>query len=173
MTQMNRILGICFYVLWTFAGSSPAQPAAPQPGKPVVLPTRYEEATFYAEPVTTSGVKLNLFTDSGGGLFFFSNVTDQLGLKAVTNSTGDATPVVPWPQFKPGEAIPPPTENDGKMPVMPDANRPPVAKEWSGMLGQEWFAGRIWTWDYPARQLLWRADGDVPDVAVPHRASLG
>src|SRR5262249_50919852 len=36
-----------------------------------------------------------------------------------------------------------------------------------------WFAGRTWTWDYPAQRLLWRADSDVPNVAAEHRVKLG
>jgi hypothetical protein len=41
------------------------------------------------------------------------------------------------------------------------------------MLGQQWFAGRVWTFDYPGKRLLWRAAGDVPAHDKSHEISLG
>ena len=41
------------------------------------------------------------------------------------------------------------------------------------MLGQAWFADRVWTFDYPRRQLLLRADGDLPSADAAHQVSLG
>jgi hypothetical protein len=41
------------------------------------------------------------------------------------------------------------------------------------MLGQEWFGGRVWTFDYPLRRLLLRATGDVPGQKQEHKVALG
>jgi peptidoglycan/xylan/chitin deacetylase (PgdA/CDA1 family) len=41
------------------------------------------------------------------------------------------------------------------------------------MLGQQWFADRVWTFDYPNKRLLLRADGDLPEGKAEHRVSLG
>ena len=41
------------------------------------------------------------------------------------------------------------------------------------MLGQSWFGGRVWTFDYPGRRLLWRAARDVPQTDPTHRVPLG
>jgi hypothetical protein len=41
------------------------------------------------------------------------------------------------------------------------------------MLGQQWFAGRVWTFDYPKQRLLWRAAGDLPKHDVSHEVKLG
>jgi hypothetical protein len=40
------------------------------------------------------------------------------------------------------------------------------------MLGQQWFAGRTWTFDYPKKQLLWRAAGDLPKGDAKHEVKL-
>lgn len=41
------------------------------------------------------------------------------------------------------------------------------------MLGQQWFAGRTWQFDYPNRRLLLLADGDLPKQKEKHRVALG
>jgi hypothetical protein len=42
-----------------------------------------------------------------------------------------------------------------------------------GLLGREWFAGRVWTFDYPRHQLLLRSAGDLPPHSPKHRVALG
>jgi hypothetical protein len=41
------------------------------------------------------------------------------------------------------------------------------------MLGQQWFAGRVWTFDYPNQRLLWRAADDLPRHDPKHEVKLG
>jgi hypothetical protein len=41
-----------------------------------------------------------------------------------------------------------------------------------GMLGQAWFAGRTWTFDYPGKTLWWRANGDLPKHDKDHESKL-
>ena len=50
----------------------------PQPGKPVLIPTRYAAHRFIATPVTADNVRLSLFTDSAGGLFFYADTAVRL-----------------------------------------------------------------------------------------------
>ena len=40
------------------------------------------------------------------------------------------------------------------------------------MLGQQWFAGRVWTFDYPGEALLWRAASDLPAHDKTHEVKL-
>jgi hypothetical protein len=47
-----------------------------------------------------------------------------------------------------------------------------LARGWSGMLGQEWFSGRVWTFDYPAHRLLLHT-GPAPVGDPSHTISLG
>jgi hypothetical protein len=41
----------------------------------------------------------------------------------------------------------------------------PLGPGMDGFLGQDWFARRTWTFDYPGKRLLLRATGDVPSGA--------
>lgn len=161
------VAGVCCAAAWS------GNDDVPHPGKPVVIPTHYQEGMFFAEPITLSGTKLYLYTDSGGGLFLFREVAEKLHLKEVKPTSGVGESEVLLPAFRNGATIPPPLGNESKMPVMAGSERPPGTEEWSGMLGQQWFAGRVWTWDYPKRQLLWRAAGDLPRLPQAHNVTLG
>ncbi|MDQ4122533.1 MAG: hypothetical protein M3209_13935 [Acidobacteriota bacterium] len=144
-------------------------------GKPVKLPVRYDAHRFYVEPVTTDGEKLSFFTDTGGGLFVFADTVEKLKLPVESVSEGERKmELIVLPKFKAGTEIPAPLgATSEKIFVSPTSQRMALAKDWSGMLGQQWFAGRVWTFDYPNKQLLLRAVGDVPTVKPEHRAALG
>lgn len=155
----------------------------PTVGKPLVLPARYDEHRFFVRPVTLTGQILNFYTDTGGGLFLYADVAKRLGLPVTTAEVdGQAVSLAALPAFRPGAAIPGPLVSGGRLPVLPrragkdgDATALPVSRGWSGLLGQAWFAGRVWTFDYPGRRLLVRAPGDVPArVTQPaNRVPLG
>ena len=53
--------------------------------------------------------------------------------------------------------------------VLPPPNR---ALDFDGMLGQAWFADRVWTFDYAARRLLLHLEAPTP-MPGAHRVSLG
>lgn len=156
-----------------------AQQTEPAPGKPIIIPTRYVAHRFVATPTTADGLTLSLFTDSAGGLFLYEDTVERLKLPAVTlpeKENGRELKVTPLPAFKLGAAIPPPLGNPlgQKMFVFP---RPATARGWGlekgdGMLGQQWFAGRVWTFDYPGQKLLWRAAGDIPKHDKTHEVKL-
>jgi hypothetical protein len=146
------------------------QSPEPRPGKPVTIPTRYLGDRFYAVPVTQNDVTLLLFTDSAGSLSLQRETVEKLGLatevlKGASDSGGDLT-VVALPAFKPSASIPIPlgSTHEGRLFVFPRRqNTTPF--QWlprDGMLGQQWFAGRVWTFDYPGKSLLWRASNDLP-----------
>ena len=151
-----------------------AAPAEPQPEQPTVLPARYDEHRFFVEPVTADGKRLVLYTDTGGGLFLLSDAVERLGLAvAAPAGGGGEPPTVELPAFRPDASIPAPAAMGGRLPVMPAAQRPPFAKGWDGMLGQQWFAGRVWTFDYPGRRLLLWPGTQHPASAGATRVSLG
>jgi hypothetical protein len=80
------------------------------------------------------------------------------------------------PAFKPGAAIPPPKgTKEGRLLVadVKPGEVPEFMKQYDGLLGQQWFAGRVWTFDYPGRRLLWRAPGDLPPHDPVHEVKLG
>src|SRR5690606_19061246 len=62
--------------------------------------------------------------------------------------------------------------DDGKLYVMPaaEAAKNPLHAA-DGMLGEAWFGGRTWTWDYPRGRLLlegddWRAEPSATRVPL-------
>ena len=146
------------------AASSPMVVAATQ-----VLPSRFEAGLVYVTPVTPSGESLLLYTDTGGGLFLHEAAAKRLGLEmAPANEAqqqeGELPPgarLTRLPAFATGKSIPAPSGHEGHLMVMPAAmgGSMPGMRQIDGMLGQAWFAGRIWTWDYPGKQLRIEADG--------------
>ncbi|MBF5046449.1 hypothetical protein FGE12_28810 [Aggregicoccus sp. 17bor-14] len=153
-------------VLLSVAGASPeARPSVQR------LPARLVEGTFFARPVTRSGRTLNLYTDTGGGLWLTQAVAQELKLPTRTEAQGEEKREVltALPEFRPGQGIPAPLE--GTFGVMPKQEGSPVPAGWDGMLGQEWFAGRVWTFDYPRGQLLLHAK--APPMEGTHVVPLG
>lgn len=167
-------------LLGILAASAHAQP-------PCDLPSRFEADRVYVTPTTQDGQVLRLFTDSGGGLFLRQAAATRLGLEAVapddakkeTNDAAQAQPsTVRLPAFADGKGIPPPMSGDGRVPVMPPRIQAPLPglSADDGMLGQAWFSGRIWTWDYPGRKLRiegahWRASKDMRRVPLGFKTS--
>jgi hypothetical protein len=147
---------------------------AQSPGKPLILPARYDEHRFYVEPVTVEGNKLSFFTDTGGGLFIFSDVVDRLKIPILKfEESGRPLEYIELPRFKEGASIPPPLGSRGRLFVFTASQRQTLSRDWSGMLGQQWFADRVWTFDYPNKRLLLRSDGDLPEGEATHRVTLG
>ncbi|MBJ6765069.1 hypothetical protein JGU66_30265 [Myxococcaceae bacterium JPH2] len=149
---------------------------APTPGKPLALPSQLKEGRFIVHPRTSTGKELALFTDTGGGLYFAESAVRALGLpmEGEASTTGaPARPTVRIPAFSAEAWIPPLTNETISAAVMPEGIAKANTFDWDGMLGQAWFAGRVWTFDYPNQKLWLRAPGDVPTVDASHRVSLG
>lgn len=161
---------LIFAALSAMPGGQLPEPTA---GHPVLLPTEYVENRFAVTPITNSGQKLRLFTDSAGGHFLTSEIVDMLKLPTESHGSENGKPLrsVAYPSFKPEASIPPAI---GSMLFVFDSKVMNGGLEgYDGMLGQQWFAGRVWTFDYPAKQLLWRAAGDLPKHEAAHEVKLG
>lgn len=138
-----------------------------------VLPTHYEAGHFYATPQTADGASLRLLVDTGGGgaagMYWLSaRATQRLGLKTTTCTVdGDALTVATPPAYRPGQQLPPPS---GPCADKLLVNPGPYPDD--GQLGATYLGSRVWTFDYPARQL--RAEGgDWHADPAAHRAPLG
>lgn len=172
--SFHRPLHNLFLIIFFALSGGFSSAAAQTSGNPLALPVKYDEHRFYVQPVTRDGVTLNFFTDTGGGLLVFSDVVERLKLPVTKIKTDEgASDTVKLPAFKPDASIPAPPANDGILYVVPAKERNPMSQDWSGMLGQQWFAGRTWTFDYPKKSLLLRADGDVPKQTAEHLVALG
>lgn len=133
------------------------------------IPTQYEAGHFFATPQTTAGQSLRLLVDTGGGgtaaMYWLSaEATRRLGLKTGTCTVdGTALTVATPPSYKPGQQLPMPKGPcAGKLMVNPG----PYPDD--GQLGSAYLGTRVWTFDYPQRQL--RAEGGDwrPDPAAHH-----
>ncbi len=125
------------------------------------------------QPVTHDGQTLTFFTDTGGGLFIQPDIVTRLGLQRIPRK-GESGRVVDWvrlPDFRPDAWIPGPDWTEGRLFVASELQNRSFFED--GLLGQAWFAGRVWTFDYPDGKLWLRAAGDLPEVAPPHRVTLG
>jgi hypothetical protein len=156
-----------------------AQLTEPTPGKPVTIPTRYSGDRFIAVPTAKGGEKLAVLADSAGGTFLLADVARRLKLEVADvpgkGENGAQLRAANFPAFEPNAAIPPPLGLIGSKILVFDAKGqlPAFFKPYSGLLGQQWFAGRVWTFDYPSKRLLWRAPGDLPRHDAAHEVKLG
>ncbi|MGE4071431.1 MAG: hypothetical protein AB7E72_09680 [Lysobacterales bacterium] len=141
--------------LWLYGSHAGAATA-----EPVALPVDFRCDRFYVEPQTANGAILRLYTDTGGGLWLSKAAVQRLELDVVSLSEGDREmQFAALPKFAPGKGIPAlDPDSDprsgpakGRLVVMP---QDPPADFGDGMLGQDWFAGRRWTFDYANGQLL-------------------
>lgn len=160
---MRTLLGVCIALAF-------AQDEAKD--TPVELPAKLVADRFYVHPVTQDGAALKLITDSGGGMFITAKAADRLKLeRRKVPADGTEMEVVVLPPFKPEASIPLPDMLNGALPVLPASQEGELPEEVDGLLGQAWFRGRTWTFDYPAAKLLWHPKGGLPEAGT--RVKLG
>ena len=146
-----------------------------QEAPPSELPARLVGDRFYVHPVTQRGDTLTLFTDTGGGLWLASDAVARLGLptKVVGIQGTDTVRSVMLPAFQPGRGIPTPLGREGgALFVFPSSQLSGMGNGWTGMLGQEWFYGRVWTFDYPRGKLLVHASSATVPSDPAHTVPL-
>lgn len=145
------------------------------------LPARFEADRVYLQARSPAGETLRLYTDTGGGLFLKQAAVERLTLPqetladaAARAQLGERARVTRLPDFALAAGIPPPPADDGRLMVLPrdmaGAQLPGTSAD-DGMLGQAWFAGGIWTWDYPGRIFRredrgWKPAGDLQRIPL-------
>lgn len=129
------------------------------------LPAHFSRNRIFVRPITLSGETLNLYTYTGGGLFLTSAVVERLGLPTEEiTADGRTVTIATLPEFKESASIPviperpgaPPFRQGRRLPVFPDeAVRGNLFGD--GILGQAWFATRVWVFNYPDQTLSFSA----------------
>ena len=136
----------------------------------IAVPVRYDEHRWIVRPITAAGDTLDLYTDSGGGFLFIAR--ERLGPDAVPTfaertPAGDSMFTAAWPAFRTGQDIPPPmyvtSPRITTASVATFQRQAGAIPARDGFLGNGWFAGRVWVFDYPARRLLVRAADASPE----------
>jgi hypothetical protein len=155
-------LGATALVVASFAPSIMAQ---------TVIPTRYIADRFFAAPVTLQGDTLTMLMDTGGGQVFVSKrALERMGItpKFLAIEEGDSV----WdggrfPTFKAGLGIPPALGfPKGQIYGTSSADIADIAS--GGMVGHNWFAGRVWVLDYPHHQAAYFETPPAPKPFGPH-----
>lgn len=145
-----------FVMLVLFLGLLlPEQTRAQSPSEARLLPADFVNNRIHVTPVTESGDSLRLTTDTGGGRFplLLQPAANRLDLPRDTITLrGRSMPAAPFPEFRSNASVPSP-QNQEQFLVLPNQG---MAKhlDADGQLGQSWFAGRVWTFDYGAERLL-------------------
>jgi hypothetical protein len=175
-SRVVMLVAVVAVPLGSVTAAAQSTPAA------VALPSRYVEDRFFVRPVTARGDTLNLFTDTGGGggylrLAEVQRRSAMLSVLTVRTTTTGADTIwgVRWPELRPDAWIPQPALGEPALMYVPTGRRaaPGPLDEWQkedGFLGTTWFQDRVWTFDYPQRQLLLHSnDGSIrtPGRVVP------
>lgn len=156
--------------------SIPSLSTAAQTGD---LPARFEAGLVYLVVEADDGRTLRLYTDTGGGLFLKQKAVERLGLDseavdpALAREMGPDARTTRLPDFLAAAGVPEPAGTGDIIPIMPAMHSQslPGMREDDGMLGQAWFADRIWTWDYRGRRFRveapdWHAPADMRSLPL-------
>lgn len=136
-----------------------------------VIPTRYVADRFFAAPVTLQGDTLSMLMDTGGGqVFVTKQALERMGItpKFMLIAEGDSV----WdggkfPSFKAGLGIPP-ALGTPKGQIYGTSSRDISEFAGGGMVGHNWFAGRVWVLDYPHHQVSYFETPPAPQAFGPH-----
>ena len=164
-------------------GKSP--PAGDGPAVRTELPAQFVADRVVLVPTTATGERLELMTDSVGGMDQLYPATvqrlglptgpvDLPGLVEELGELATGTRQAQLPEFAPGRGIPAVRGMDGHLMVFPDrfleTQLLPGMARHDGFLGSRWFADQVWTWDYPAGRFFHEPDDYQPEpgaVAMP------
>ena len=147
------------------------------------IPSRFEADRVFATPTTTSGESLRLYTDTGGGTnLLCRKAAERLHLAfealppdpELEAELGKDVRQTRMPAFKPNAGVPGNADGDDSLLVheCKDHSGASASSTGDGLLSNRWFAGRVWTWDYPARKFTLEGD-DWKAPAGAHRAEIG
>lgn len=131
----------------------------------VELPVVVENDRWFLHTKTADGAELRMYLDSAGGMYLNAAGAERLKLASTHMETPEgAMEVVTFPQLA-DVRIPRP-----KLAQLPVRARSAV-DDADGMFGAPWFAGHVFTFDYPHRRLvLQRA---FPQVEAAHVIEVG
>lgn len=140
------------------------------------IPATFSEGRVLVRYPTGTHGTLTLFTDTGGaGSMIATATAERLGLTSSplpeAGELGATARLVPSPPASALAAVPSMPAPAIALPsVMPVKDWP---EQLDGMLGQSWFAGHTWTWDYPAGRLYSGCRGTGRSVPIGLKSESG
>ena len=178
MRPIAHLLSVMLAAVTTpsLAPPTPGPIGIAQPSR--VLRTRFDADRVYVIVRARNGAALELYTDTGGGMLISADAARRAGLSvrrppdsAAAAEFGPGARIADPPALAAGEPAPP---FPGTVPMAVVTNVseiPGWPAQGDGIVGQAWFAGHVWTWDYPAHTLTLRPNGWHP--ATGHSTPLG
>lgn len=145
---------------------------------PTTLPIDLIDNRFIAQPKTTAGVTLTLLTDTGGGLLLTADAVKKANLEVYLEVVDQReSQTAKSPDFITGHWIPPVNikEINGDFLILNKQNaiEESLFQNLDGLLGQAWFANRIWTFDYLNQQMLYHVRLDHQQYTEHQSVDLG
>ena len=151
LTLLFFVMAVAGFVRWLLPGVHDV-------AQDVQLPVRFADGLIYVEPEVPAGAKLSLLADTGGGLYVTEKAVERTGVQPISVFGSKRTRL---PAFRTDAWIPEATGAEKWMPVAQGGE--------DGMLGQRWFAGGVWTFDYPAQKLILRHQPYSPQTPEASR----
>lgn len=137
----------------------------------IKLPAQFKNDRIFLYPTTENGVQLELYTDTGGGgMLIPPDVVRHLNLQVFKKEieNGEEVQYVTFPKFR-DEAMIPTGEKSNALFLYSD----PLFEPGQGLLGQSWFADRVWFLDYQNREMGYNNKGISYDTTGFQSAPIG
>lgn len=150
--------------------------------KPILLPADFVDNRIIVRPKTKSGIIINFLTDTGGGLVITPEGVKKANLHVYKENIDDEEKVVVmWPEMLDEQWIPPllGEKGQGKLNLLDTSNgegrfvQRLFQDDVNGLLGQAWFANRIWTFDYLQKRMLYHGALDLMKLNKHGYVELG
>src|SRR5699024_9024805 len=147
---------------------------------PILLPAHFKDNRITVHP-TTDDVTLNFFTDTGGSLIMTPKGVSKAQLEVYKDMIDkNEFHTVNLPVLSKNKWIPSIIEKHWIPPIV---TKEPTGQLYvvdggqllagmDGMLGQAWFANRIWTFDYLNKQLIYHQALDMKMYDDQHAVQL-
>ena len=154
----------------------------------IEIAAEFSANRIFVHPVTENGDTLDLHVDTGGAHFFTMDLASQLRLPLEQHTINNRkVNVSSFPTFNPEASIPtvplskaysdaPSVQGmydllNGRMFVYDFANKMKYYTK-EGILGQEWFATRVWTFDYPNEKFFFHKSFDEKSIPIGHKTRI-
>ncbi|MEN0051923.1 MAG: hypothetical protein AAF806_32960 [Bacteroidota bacterium] len=129
----------------------------------------FEQNRIFLNVPTPNGQQVKFYTDTGGGKIINPATPDKLGLTIDSLREGERVmEVVNLSSFLEAQTLPPTIS-----PQFVFRKKSPFEEQTDGMLGANWFANKIWRFDYQNQQLSWVKAWNPKAANPQHTVQLG
>lgn len=144
--------------------------------KDIFLPAEFIENRIIVQPKTWVGTTIRFLTDTGGGCFITPKAAKKANLSISEGvMDGSRRDLADPPTFRDSDWIPPliiKGEN-AKYPIIDYDQIYFKEQNLDGLIGQAWFANRVWTFDYIKKKMVYHTQWESNDKNIDHSAKLG